>query len=259
MRKKTVMLVLLLVITTVGGASSGRKYFCYATGFTKKAVHSLTKPSKDSLALVQLQRDYGLLRDSLEKQRKIMSKRYLASSSPQVKAAILKEAGNALRIALGDKLYPSWYGTEWDFNGITESPGQGKIACGYFVSTTLKHAGLKLNRYKLAQQYSHSIVKSVCTALVTFYEFEKMLAYLHQQPDDLYVVGLDNHVGIIRKKGEAVYFIHSSYVFPSYVLSEQAQSSALLGSSSLYVLGNMTSNPALLKAWLMGTEVKIVP
>ena len=29
-----------------------------------------------------------------------------------------------------DSLLPCWYGTPWDFNGITETPGQGKIACG---------------------------------------------------------------------------------------------------------------------------------
>ncbi|WMJ72126.1 hypothetical protein RCC89_02925 [Cytophagaceae bacterium ABcell3] len=38
---------------------------------------------------------------------------------------------------LVNKLIPYWYGTKWDFEGHTDVPGKGEIACGYFVSTTL--------------------------------------------------------------------------------------------------------------------------
>ena len=51
-----------------------------------------------------------------------------------------------------NKIIPYWYGTTWSFNGHTSKPNQGEIACGYFVSTTLKDMGLKLNRYCLAQK-----------------------------------------------------------------------------------------------------------
>src|SRR6478609_2933662 len=63
---------------------------------------------------------------------------------------------------LYQKMVPYWLGTTWDFNGYTAIPGQGTVACGYFVSTTLRHMGVNVNRYKLAQQYSHAIVKSLC-------------------------------------------------------------------------------------------------
>ena len=40
-----------------------------------------------------------------------------------------------------DSVFPHWMGTKWDFNGVSNVPGKGMIACGYFVSTTLKHVG----------------------------------------------------------------------------------------------------------------------
>ncbi|WP_045471112.1 hypothetical protein [Winogradskyella sp. PG-2] len=48
-------------------------------------------------------------------------------------------------------IVPHWYDTPWDFNGHTSTPNNGEIACGYFVSSTLKHLGFNLNRYKMAQ------------------------------------------------------------------------------------------------------------
>ncbi len=63
---------------------------------------------------------------------------------------------------------------------------------------------------------------------------------------------------MISKEGTQIRFIHSSYVSPSYVQSETAESSLVLGNSNLYVLGNMTANKALISAWLSGTTIKIV-
>jgi hypothetical protein len=62
---------------------------------------------------------------------------------------------------LKQQIFPSWYGTSWDFNGYTEKPLNGKIACGYFVTTTLKHIGFNLNRYKIAQQDAYTIMKVI--------------------------------------------------------------------------------------------------
>ena len=57
------------------------------------------------------------------------------------------------------KIFPYWIGTKWDYNGYTNRPGNDKIiACGYFVSTTLKHMGFKWNRFDLAKMYSSNIV-----------------------------------------------------------------------------------------------------
>ena len=64
-----------------------------------------------------------------------------------------------------DSIFPAWMGTNWDFNGTSNVPKQGEIACGYFVSTTLKHVGFNLNRYKLAQQAA-SVVLMYCVVTI---------------------------------------------------------------------------------------------
>ena len=67
-----------------------------------------------------------------------------------------------LYTVMTDSVFPYWMGTKWDFNGISNVPGQGMIACGYFVSTTLKHVGFNLNRYKLAQQAASKVIHVLC-------------------------------------------------------------------------------------------------
>ena len=45
-----------------------------------------------------------------------------------------------------DAQFEHWKGTPWDFNGTTRTPGEGAIACGYFVTTVLEQAGFKIER-----------------------------------------------------------------------------------------------------------------
>lgn len=75
-----------------------------------------------------------------------LRQRYLSASSDSLKQAILQKAKHKMVSHLLDSIIPFWYKTVWSFEGHSEVPRQGEIACGYFVSTTLLHAGLKLNR-----------------------------------------------------------------------------------------------------------------
>lgn len=258
MKKKIALFCLAMLVITGVGTSTGRKYLRFAGKYTQTIFKKYPEPARDSASVAQLQVRYHSYLDTVEINRKAFAKKYLAATTAEKKKIVLENAGSYLRNVLTEKIYPCWYGTEWDFNGITETPCQGKIACGYFVSTTLRHTGVNVNRYKLAQKYSHAIVKSVCTDVKVLSGFSDMMAYLKDQPDDVYVVGLDTHVGILSKNGSQVNFIHSSYVGPAYVLSEEAGLSPVLGSSRIYVVGNMTSNTSLIKAWLLGTVVKVV-
>ena len=153
-----------------------------------------------------------------------------------------------------DNIFPSWYGTEWDYNGYSNIPQKGVIACGYFVSTTLKHIGFKLNRYKLAQQYSSGIVRSLCDNIqyVRNNDTNKLFQYINNHPNQLYVVGLDNHVGFISKEESGIYFIHSSYLEPVEVIKEKAELAEALIGSNLFVLGHLSENKTIIKAWLLG-------
>jgi hypothetical protein len=55
-------------------------------------------------------------------------------------------------------IIPSWIGTAWSFSGTSQTPQQGSIACGYFVTTVLQDGGVRLARVKLAQCASEQMI-----------------------------------------------------------------------------------------------------
>lgn len=168
------------------------------------------------------------------------------------KDSLLAFAAAYLHHAIRDNICSFWYGTPWDYNGYTALPRQGTIACGYLVSTTLQHSGVKVNRYKLAQLYSHAIVTGICGKALTITGFENFKKHLSALPDGLYVVGLDNHVGWISIVGNSMTFIHSSYITPGVACSESIDQSIVLPLSQRFVLGAMDKNSPAVFAWLKG-------
>ena len=180
---------------------------------------------------------------------------YGLSSSIDAKDSILIKAGKDLENTLVQSLFPFWYGTAWDFNGISNVPGEGQIACGYFVSTTLKHAGCNLNRYKVAQQSS----KKACEIFalgdsvhryqpIDVEDFKTKTAHV---ADGLYCIGLDYHVGYLLKRDGRYFFIHSSYVGIDGVSIEPIEEAQAFY-SQVYYLSAITSNKAFVKRWIEG-------
>ncbi|MBL7731110.1 MAG: hypothetical protein JNM88_08030 [Chitinophagaceae bacterium] len=140
-----------------------------------------------------------------------------------------------------DSLVPCWYGTPWDFNGTTQVPGEGKIACGYFVTTTLRDAGMKIDRVKMAQCVSQNLVYDMCGDFKKF--SNKPLDYfvntVKKSGFGLYIVGLDNHTGYIYHDGNEVWFIHSGVLAPRCALKEKAIESETLRRSAYRVVGRI--------------------
>ena len=202
---------------------------------------------------------YEIVRTNVQSQRQKFKSRYEAASVAE-KKTVLSEAGKYLYKSLTDSIFYYWYGTKWDFNGYTDKPGEGIIACGYFVSTTLKHCGFNLNRFKLAQQYSLEIVRRISSGdSVLTYRGINTQQFLQKTKgkirDGLYVIGLDNHVGFLLYEGPEVYFIHSSYFDPVAVVREKASESKALATSRTFVMCNISSNEKLIKKWIMGEEI----
>jgi hypothetical protein len=202
---------------------------------------------------------YADSRQSLATRRHELARRY-APAAPRAKSEVLRETGAWLRDALDKELFPHWYGTQWDFYGVTQTPRDGKIACGYFVTTLLRDAGFQLERARLAQQASEKIILSLVrpafvqrfrnTALTDF------VAAVKQKGAGLYIVGLDNHVGFILHNGQEIYFVHSSYGDPQEVVKEIAAESLILSSSKYRVLGALTADEQLLAKLLNGTKIR---
>ena len=204
-------------------------------------------------------RSYNDVRAKIEAARVSLASRYRQTTSSSQQAGIIAEARLVITQSISVDIFPYWYGTAWDFNGTTETPGKGKIACGYFVSTVLRDAGLKVQRVKLAQQASENIILSLTTAphIKRFRRtpINDFVDAVSKWGPGLYVVGLDIHTGFIVNIGGDVYFIHSSYVEPYAVVRENARESKILAASQYRVIGKVSADDQLIVNWLMGKEV----
>lgn len=173
----------------------------------------------------------------------------------------LRGAGKKLEQVLVKNLFPYWYGTPWDFNGTTQTPGQGEIACGYFVTTLLRDAGVDLQRVKLAQQASSLIIKTLQHGKSGKWyrtSASDFLSKMKGMPKGLYLVGLDIHVGFLHHTDDGIWFVHASYDSPVEVVREKAATSNVFHASGLFVLGKLTvGNDWLVEQWLKGGRIEL--
>ncbi|MEZ0277236.1 MAG: hypothetical protein ACAH88_20155 [Roseimicrobium sp.] len=190
--------------------------------------------------------------------REALQLRY-ASSGAATRIQTIAEARSLLTKTLLTEIFPAWDGTAWDFNGISEVPGEGAIACGYFVTTTLRDVGFKLPRIKLAQQPSQTIIRSLCEdkTIRVFYEkpLDTISTYLEQHGPGIYIVGLDCHTGFVVHDGISMAFIHSSYFRPPRaVISEPLESDNPLKRSKYRMIGKLFGDE-LVRKWLSQESV----
>ncbi len=198
---------------------------------------------------------YQKERESLAAQREDLAKRWAAASGNEAtEEKLISEAFTILSKHIPERIFPYWYDTEWDFNGTTQNPRQGAIACGYFVTTTLEHSGFKLPRVKMAQQAASVIIKSLCepNTVKTYTKMPELNAYLDRRPNGLFILGLDNHVGFILKQGKERHFIHSTIGGGKKVLTQKLVDAGVVHSSKIKMIGDLTSSKQTLIAWIKG-------
>lgn len=156
---------------------------------------------------------------------------------------------------LADSLLPAWYGTAWDYNGITRQPGQGAIACGYFVTTLLQDAGIPIARVKLAQAVSSELIRYACTGIRRYSRLEDVFRYLERsrtaglEPGSgMFIIGLDNHVGFIVQQRGSSWMVDANMI-TGRVQKEKVEESAVLRQSQSFMIGNVLANEALIRRW----------
>lgn len=196
---------------------------------------------------------YKELVDSVEKKRSAFQTEYKAANEA-AKKEILKKAETYLLTTITTDFFDQWYGTEWDFNGTTLTPRQGKIACGYFITTVLTDAGFKIPRVKWAQQASEYYIKKMTTDIKRFsnQSADSLKSYFLSRPDGLYVAGLDSHVGFVYKSGTSVTFTHASYYDPKKgVQTEQLTGNNPFAKSGYRVVGRILDQE-MVKKWVLG-------
>lgn len=201
---------------------------------------------------------YGHSRAAIEKQRRALA----AQLSTDDRQSTLDAARRLLQRSLTRDLPAHWLGTPWDFNGTSQTPGEGQIACGYFVSTLLRDAGFEVERIRLAQQPSGNIIRTLTTRENTTRlvgkPFDQFRATLREHGPGVYVIGLDRHVGLIAQTASGAAFIHSDGGANKCVIVEPVETSPALRRSRWREFANLSSDDALLEKWLRGEKLPTV-
>ena len=188
----------------------------------------------------------SLQRISSERRRlkRLLNQRQLTTS----------QLGAAFTQLMLTEVFPFWYGTPWAFSGTSETPQSGHIACGYFVTTTLRDMGLPIERVKLAQAASETMIRRLVYQRSISHHSNRSLTQfsteLTKASSGLYIVGLDNHTGFIAVGTHEQWFIHSSGVYPFCVVKERVAEASVLAASNYRVLGKISADEALLYRWL---------
>lgn len=198
---------------------------------------------------------YTICKSNIEKGRNELKITYNSGTNT---SEVLNKSRKQVTQYLVEDIFNHWYTTKWSFEGHTEIPKQGTIACGYFVSTTLRDVGFKLNRFKLAQKSPEEEAKSIAcgTTIEKLQNISKQELKNHflKKQDGLYFIGLDFHVGYIYKDKSEIYFIHSNYIDNKGVMKETLESSKAIMSTNYYI-ANITYNDVLIKKWILNETI----
>jgi hypothetical protein len=166
----------------------------------------------------------------------------------------VSEKEKIVTAAIAETIIPGWIGTKWDFNGTTQTPQKGTIACGYFVTTVLQDAGFTIARSRLAQCASEQMILTLVqpkyVQRFSNISIENFITAISSKQYGLYIVGLDNHTGFIYNDGKEIYFIHSTFVGTRNVQKERAASSWVLKQSKYKVLAKLSADEKLLNRWI---------
>ncbi|WP_051229732.1 hypothetical protein [Psychroserpens burtonensis] len=219
---------------------------------------STLEPSLDSVKLninFKPQGNYTSIKNGIETDRAYFKRSYQSNPTKAIDSA-----SQYLYSKLLNDIVPHWYGTEWDFNGHTDIPNNGEIACGYFVSTTLKHFGFNLNRYKMAQQAglieARMLQPKSQLKIYRNQSFEALKQKVNSVYNNgVYFVGLDNHVGYVIVIDKELYFLHSSYC-DDKVIIELAEIAPCF-SSNIYVFAEISTNKNLVKSWIFNERLNV--
>ncbi len=191
----------------------------------------------------------------LAEQRAILAA--LPANDSTARKERIDRARDILFTAIMDKLMPAWYGTPWDFNGTTRTPGEGHIACGYFVNTVLLDAGFNLPRIRWSQSAAEPVMMKLAPQAKRFRDrpVAEVEAWLAEQGDGLYKAGLDNHVGFITRRNGITRFVHSNYYHREIgVMAEPLDGDNPFAHSRYRIIGKLLDDK-MMEAWLRGTSL----
>lgn len=197
---------------------------------------------------------YRTLKSRILDEKEKLVVRYTRTSDSSARSGIDAEAAERLRTWLVDSILPTWLGTTWGYNGTTQTPGLGQIACGYFVTTCLRDVGFDLPRVRLSQQPAETIIGTFVQQSLrrrwSNAPIDQFVRDVSGMGQGVYLVGLDYHIGFLIVDTGVVAFWHASYLPPSMVIGEDALQSPILRASRYRVVGRIIPNAMLIRRWL---------
>ncbi len=218
---------------------------------------------KAKLKQVKESNNYDSLVKRIEHDRLSFQKIYNSATSDKERKDAIINAREYLEGTMLQEIFPTWLGTTWDFYGTTTQPLKGKVACGYFLSTTLNAAGVRVSN-RIAAHPSENIIKFISgknyVVLSNNKGLDKVNAKLEEKfndnADGLYIIGLDCHTGFLYKQGNKIDFIHSTYINPWSVVWENGFESGPITSSGYKVVGKVFTDNVVMK-WLEGSQISV--
>ena len=205
--------------------------------------------------------NYLQLKKNIQAHQQNLNNLYLQARTNDEKAQFIEQAKAYLFTVFTDSLLPAWYGTRWDFNGMTRTPRQGAIACGSFVVFTLQDLGFKIPT-RMLRQPAENIIKNLCSkkAIHHFparFSLSKIEQWFVQRGTGIYIVGLDIHVGFIIVKENKVTFCHSSYFNPPLqVVNEPLLTDNPFTHSRYKVVGRILTDE-MVEKWIIGRPFEV--
>lgn len=197
--------------------------------------------------------DYRAVKREVAARQAELNRAYHEARDDSSRAVVLAEARRFLEDVIVRRLLPPWIGTPWDYNGTSEQPGVGSIACGYFLTTVLRDAGFRVDRARLAQLPSEQLILGFCdprdVRRFSDTSAPEFVAAVRRQGPGLFIVGLDYHVGFLVNDGREVRFVHSTVVGAGEVVDEPALDSGPLVWSRYRVVARALSDRVVAR-WL---------
>lgn len=203
---------------------------------------------------------YGVLVADLQRWREDLRKAHSQARTAGEREAVERDAKVILELMMPEMM-ECWVGTPYDFNGTAEKPGSDRVACGYYVSTVIRDAGFRVDRYKLAQQPSENIMRTFLPAdgcvLKVGEDFDSYADWVEGRGEGVYLIGMDTHVGFIVNRADGMHFFHSSGWKKRGVVEESRKTAGALKHSNWRMLGGLTADTGVIRTWLKGEKVKV--
>lgn len=197
-------------------------------------------------------KSYDLVLEAIKKSKVDLIKEY--NKSDRNHSLIVQQITDFWITSIGIDLYQQWKSTPWDFNGTTRRPKEGKIACGYFVTTLLLDMGYKLDRIKLSTCDALTMMKKLTSSRsiknLSYLKYDDFNQQIKEYGKGVFIIGLDYHVGFLINDGVETWFLHSNYIMKTGVIKEPIRESKALKQSTTRFVTCLTCDNSFVSNWI---------